>query len=271
MTALTNPLSLTGRVALVTGAAHGVGRATAALMASRGARVVLFDLSEDHVKAVARQLQEDGADVLAVVGDGTSDEDCRRTVALAESTWGRLDILVNSIGPYAPDDDDKGGAGHGADGPIESVTLDAWHRTFRLLIDSTFLMTRAALPLMKHGGWGRIVNLSSMAGVDGNPRGVTYSTAKSALIGMSRSLALQVVGDGILVNCLAPSLIITERIAERYEDPAVMERWRQTSNVPIGRPATAEEAAKTIAYMCSEEMTYSTGYLWDLSGGRSYR
>jgi NAD(P)-dependent dehydrogenase (short-subunit alcohol dehydrogenase family) len=264
-------LRLDGRVALISGAAHGVGRATARVMAGRGAKVALFDLSLEHLNAAASELREAGCDVIAIHGNGTSESDCIDAVARVEREWGRLDILLNSIGPYAPDDDDRGGAGPASDGPLEGVTLDAWRGAFTILIDSTFLLSRAALPLMKQGGWGRIVNLSSMAGVDGNPRSVTYSAVKSAIIGMSRSLALQVAKDGILVNCVAPALIVTERIADRFAEQSVIDEWAKTSNVALARPATLDEAARTIAYMCSEEMTYTTGYVWDLSGGRSYR
>jgi len=224
-----NHYDFDGRVALVTGGASGIGAAAVERLRAGGAEVHIFDLSQgDDVR--------DSAQLNAAV-----------------ERLPRLDVLVCC-------------AGIGGDSlRTEDVSDEEWERVHAINLNGVFYSNRAALPKMKAGGYGRIVNVASIAGKEGNPMAGAYSSSKAAVIGITKSIGKDVVGSGILVNCIAPAVIktpILDQFSQEHID-------FMTSRIPLGRVGEPSEVAALICWLASEEMTFSTGACFDISGGRA--
>ncbi len=219
--------------ALVTGGASGIGAACAQRLLAAGVRVVTAD-------------QASGADRDVDVTDPHSVQ------ALADAV-GPVGILVNSAGVVGPS------------GPLVDTDLDAWRATFAVNVEGTFLMCRAFAPAMVAAGWGRIVNLASIAGKEGNPNLSAYSASKAAVIALTKSLGKELATTGVLVNAVAPGLVTTPMNAET--DPAVLARSQ--SLMPMGRFGRPDEIAELVAWLASEAVSFSTGAVYDASGGRA--
>src|SRR5262245_6542432 len=232
----------TGRVALVTGGGSGIGAATAARLLDAGARVASLDLQE---------IAPDGA--VAIAADVTDSAQVDRAVARAEAELGPLDVLVCSAGV-----------------PGESLrTVDVsdeeWKRVFAINADGVFWCNRAVLPGMVERGYGRIVNVASIAGKEGNPMAAAYSASKAAVIAMTKAIGKDVAGSGVLVNCIAPAVVdtpILDALSPNHIDYMV-------ERIPLGRMGTAVEVAALICWLASEECSFSTGATFDISGGRA--
>jgi 3-oxoacyl-[acyl-carrier protein] reductase len=221
------------RRALVTGGSSGLGAACAARFRADGIEVVTLDLAAD-------------ADIRVDVSDPSAVED-----ALADV--GRVDILLNSAGIVGPNL------------PLAEVTPDDWRRTFDVNVHGLFYVTRAIVPGMVERGWGRIVNIASMAGKDGNPSLAAYSATKAAVIGLTKSLGKELAKTGVLVNAIAPAVIDTPMGAATAPDLLA----RLTSLIPMGRVGRPEEVAALVAWLSSDECSFSTGAVYDISGGRA--
>jgi 2-dehydro-3-deoxy-L-rhamnonate dehydrogenase (NAD+) len=236
-----NRYDFVGRVALVTGGASGIGAATVTRLREGGARVAVFD----------RQ-QADG-DVLAIQGDVSRAADADAAVDRVVDELGGLDVLVNSAGV-----------------PGQSLrTLDVsdeeWERVFAINAHGTFWFCRAAARVMVDRGYGRIVNVASIAGKEGNPQAAAYSGSKAAVIGFTKSIGKDLASTGVLVNCIAPAVIATpilEGITQEHIDYMV-------ERIPLGRLGSPEEVAALVCWVASEEMAFSTGACYDISGGRA--
>lgn len=239
----------TGRTALITGAASGVGLATARLFLEAGARVALLDLKQEQLALAKVEL---GPDVVLCAADVTRSADVDAAVATTEAAFGGLDILVNSAGIA------------GDSLRTLDVTDAEWERVMAINSTGTFYCMRAALRGMVDRGYGRIVNVASVAGKEGNPMAGAYSASKAAVIGMTKSVGKDVAGSGVLVNCVTPAPIDTPMVRGLSDEHVAY----MLSRVPMGRLATVEEAAQLIAYLSSDGMTFSTGAAFDLSGGR---
>jgi NAD(P)-dependent dehydrogenase (short-subunit alcohol dehydrogenase family) len=229
-----------GRVALVTGGASGIGAATAARLRADGAEVAVFD--RDAV---------DG--YLALTGDIASSADVDAAVAKVEAELGRVDILVNSAG--VP----------GASLRTVDVSDEEWRQVFAINANGSFYMCRAVLPGMIERGYGRIVLVASIAGKEGNPMAAAYSASKAAVIAMTKSIGKDVAGSGVLVNCIAPAVIetpILTGLSQQHIDYMV-------ERIPLGRMGRAEEVAALACFLASEELSFSTGAAFDISGGRA--
>jgi 3-oxoacyl-[acyl-carrier protein] reductase len=231
-----------GKVALVTGGASGIGAATVALLRERGAQVASFDL------------QPSGLDgVLPVTGDVTDSRSVDEGVARAERELGPLDAIVCC-------------AGTGGDSLHTADVSDAeWRRVFAINCDGVFFFNRAAARVMVPRGSGRVVNVASIAGKEGNPMAAAYSASKAAVIGMTKSFGKDLADSGVLVNCIAPAVIATpilEQLSQEHIDYMV-------SRIPMGRMGRPEEVAELIAFLASDRMTFSTGATFDISGGRA--
>lgn len=222
-----------GVTALVTGGVSGIGAASAARLRAAGVRVVTADLAE-------------GADERLDITDPAA-------VAALADRLGPVGILVNSAGVVGPS------------GPLVALELDAWRATFRVNVEGTFLMCRAFVPGMVAAGWGRVVNLASIAAKDGNPNQSAYSASKAAVIGLTKSLGKEVATTGVLVNAVAPAAITTPMNA--HTDPAVLERSQRLT--PMGRFGRPEEVAELVGWLCSDAVSFSTGAVYDISGGRA--
>jgi len=243
-------MATAAKTALVTGAARGIGLAIATRLAADGLRVALLDRDGDAVPAAARSV---GGDALALVADVTRARDVDAAVSRVEQEWGRLDVLVNNAGIT------------GRSFPIWELTDEDWQRVIDVDLTSVFLCCRAAVKVMLRQGSGRIVNVASIAGKEGNPTLVPYSTAKAGVIGLTKALAKEVATRGILVNAVAPAVIGTELLKQM--EPATVDLL--VSKIPMGRVGTPEEVAALVAWLASDECTFSTGAVYDLSGGRA--
>jgi 3-oxoacyl-[acyl-carrier protein] reductase len=236
-----NSYDLSGRVALVTGGLSGIGAATVERLRASGAEVAVFDLAAG-----------DG-DVLSVQGDVSSSADAEAAVERVERELGGLDVLINSAG--VPGE---------SLGTLE-VTDEEWERVFAINAHGTFWFCRAAARGMVERGYGRIVNVASVAGKEGNPMAAAYSGSKAAVIGFTKSIGKDLAGTGVLVNCIAPAVIetpILEGISQEHVDYMV-------ERIPLRRTGKPEEVANLICFLASEELSFSTGACFDISGGRA--
>ncbi len=238
------------RTAIVTGAGRGIGRAVAVRLASEGARVLVGDIDKGAAEAVAAEI---GEAARAHHLDVTSPESWDGAVGDVVGAWGRLDILVNNAGI----------AGRSA--PTWELAVDEWHEVVAIDLTGVWLGCRAALPKMIEAGYGRIVNISSIAGKEGNPNAGPYSAAKAGVIGLTKSIAKEVATKGVLVNAVTPAVIATPILEQLTEEHIKY----MMSRIPMGRVGQPEEVAAFIRFLVSEELSFSTGAVFDLSGGRA--
>jgi 2-dehydro-3-deoxy-L-rhamnonate dehydrogenase (NAD+) len=238
-----NEYGFRGRVALVTGGASGIGGATVELLRASGAEVAVFDL------APGGQAQ----DVLTIQGDVTSSADAEAAVQRVESELGGLDVLVCS-------------AGVGGDS-VRAIDMpdEEWRRVFAINCDGTFFFNRAGVRGMAERGYGRVVNVASIAGKEGNPMASAYSASKAAVIGLTKSIAKEVADTGVLVNCIAPAVIDTPILSQLSEEHI----GYMLQKIPLGRVGKPEEVARLIAYLASDDLSFATGACFDISGGRA--
>jgi 2-dehydro-3-deoxy-L-rhamnonate dehydrogenase (NAD+) len=241
---------LEGRTALVTGAARGIGFAIAERLVADGARVLIADLDGAAAKAAAERLGDKGA---ALVADVTRADHVEQLVKEPVARWGRLDIVVNNAGIT------------GRSFPIQDLTDDDWQKVIACDLTSVFLVCRAAVRHMLAAGGGRIVNIASIAGKEGNPTLVPYSSAKAGVIGLTKALAKEVATRNIFVNAVAPAVIGTELLKQM--EPSTVDLL--VSKIPMGRVGTPQEVAALVAWLVSDECSFSTGAVYDLSGGRA--
>jgi 2-dehydro-3-deoxy-L-rhamnonate dehydrogenase (NAD+) len=242
-------MRLEGRTALVTGAARGIGRAITERLIQDGARVAMAD-RDPAVEDVAAKL---GAAAFPLIGDVTKSGDVERMVAAPRERWGRLDVVVNNAGIS------------GRSYPIWELTDDDWREVIACDLTSVFLVCRAAVRLMLAQGGGRIVNIASIAGKEGNPTLVPYSTAKAGVIGLTKAVAKEVATRGIFVNAVAPAVIETDILAQMTKATVDL----LVSKIPMGRVGQPAEVAALVAWLASDECSFSTGAVYDLSGGRA--
>jgi 3-oxoacyl-[acyl-carrier protein] reductase len=231
-----------GRVALVTGGASGIGAATARRLLEEGARVASLDLE-------ARA--PDG--VFGLAGDVASSADVEDAVAAVRVELGHIDILVCSAG--IP----------GASLSTVDVPDEEWKRVLAINADGVFFCNRAVLPSMVERGYGRIVNVSSIAGKEGNPMAAAYSASKAAVIALTKAIGKDVAGSGVLVNCVAPAVIETP-ILDGISNEHVT---YMIDRIPMGRMGEPYEVAALVCWLASEECSFSTGATYDISGGRA--
>ena len=242
---------LNSKVALVTGAASGIGREIAMTFAREGASIVLFDLSSDVIN-VERELKDLGADALSVIGDAKDRSDVVRAVNEAINKFGKIDILVNNVGIY----------------PVKSfleMGEDEWDLVINTNLKSTFLFTRFVAPYMVKQRYGRIINIASIAGtVVGFANAVHYSTSKAAILGFTRALALELAPYGITVNAIAPGYVETPGIM-KIINKELYERIRRAT--PIGRWGRPQDVAYLALFLASDEASFITGALIVIDGG----
>jgi 3-oxoacyl-[acyl-carrier protein] reductase len=243
-------LELTGQTAIVTGAGTGIGEAIAQRLAAAGARVAVADIDGDAAKAAAEKI---GGGAFSLIVDVTRPEQVEAAVAEVIGTAGSLEILVNNAGI----------AGRAA--PIWEQTDKDWLRVMDLNINAPFYTCRAVLPHMRSKGYGRIVNIASIAGKEGNPNMVAYSASKAAIIGLTKSIAKEVATEGICINAVAPAVIRT-KILEQLT-PAQVDYMVQ--RIPMKRTGQPEEVAAVVHFLASRDCSFVTGQCYDVSGGRA--
>ena len=246
-------LELPERVAIVTGAARGIGFAVAERLSRAGARMVVADVDERSALAAVDRLREGGAEAVEAVADVTRPDEVEAMVERAIALFGGLDILVNNAGIT------------GSDAPLSEVTDEDWERVMGLNLTATFYCCRAAISRMRERGAGAVVNVASISGKEGNPNMIPYSVSKAGVICLTKALAKEVVDDGVRVNCVAPAVIETPLLEQL--GPEVIEYM--TSKVPMGRMGRPEEVAAVVHFLASDDASFVTGQCYDASGGRA--
>ncbi len=243
-------MNANSKTALVTGAARGIGLAIASRLAADGARVAVLDIDAKAADAAAKKV---GGGAIALAADVTKAPEVDAAVARVVETWGRLDILVNNAGIT------------GRSFPIWELTDDDWSRVIDADLTSVFFCCRAAIKVMLVQGSGRIINIASIAGKEGNPTLVPYSAAKAGVIGLTKALAKEVCTRGILVHAIAPAVIGTELLQQMEKSTVDL----LVSKIPMGRVGRPDEVAALAAWLASDDCSFTTGAVHDLSGGRA--
>jgi 3-oxoacyl-[acyl-carrier protein] reductase len=237
-----------GRTAVVTGGASGLGKAVARRIVQEGGAVCLWDMSVETLRSAQAEVGTTHVAALDV-------SDHAAVTAAVHDTLrklGRIDILVNSAGVT------------GATAPVQDFPLDSWHRTLSVNLNGVFYACRETVPGMLASGYGRIVNVASVAGKEGNPNASAYSASKAAVIGFTKSLGKELAARGILVNAIAPATFDSPILLQLPQSQVEYMR----SRIPMGRLGGVEESAAMICFMASEECSFTTGAVFDTSGGR---
>jgi NAD(P)-dependent dehydrogenase (short-subunit alcohol dehydrogenase family) len=245
-----NTIDLKGRCAVVTGGAAGIGLAVAQRFAASGARVALWDLDEAAAKAAAASL---GDGHLGVAVDVADEHSVQRATDATAAAFGRIDALVCSAGITGPN----------------TTTWDyppeAWRKVFDVNVHGTFYCNRAVVKKMLERDYGRVINIASIAGKEGNPNASAYSASKAAVIGLTKSIGKETAKTGVRVNCITPAAVKTaifDQMTQQHIDFML-------SKIPMGRFGLVEEIAAMVAWLASEECSFTTGAVFDLSGGRA--
>lgn len=248
MNELTN---ITGQVAVVTGGTAGMGEAAAVRFGAEGAKVAVIGRTPEKGNAVVKRITDAGGEAMFVRAECADEDEVKAGVATILDTWGRADILVNTAGGFidAP--------------PLEEITLDAMHHSYDWNVIAKFLITRELVPVMKANNYGRIVNISSVAGRTAGAGAVEYSTTEAAIIGMTRRLAKELAPHGITINAIAPGLVLTPRVTRHPQD--VLDA--RAKAIPVGRLGRPEELAHAIWYLCTPGAAFTTGAVLDVNGG----
>jgi 3-oxoacyl-[acyl-carrier protein] reductase len=245
---------LTGRVAIITGAGQGIGRVFARAFAASGATAVIAEINESKATAVAKEIAEAGGKALAVKTDVADEGSIAAMIKTVEGQCGRIDILVNNAGIFSTLEMR----------PFDQIPLEEWERVLRVNLTGPFLCARAVLPAMRRAKWGRIVNVASGAVRIGRPNYLHYIATKSALMGMSLSMARELGADNITVNAILPGATFTE-VERKTVTPAQKERIIAMQCVP--RAETPDDLVGAVLFLASNASAFVTGQSINLDGG----
>ncbi|MBI3698950.1 MAG: SDR family oxidoreductase [Afipia sp.] len=243
-----NKIDLNGRFAVVTGGAQGFGRAITERFVSSGAKVVIWDFDETLAQKTAKEV---GATALKVDAADPASVDAATAATL--KAFGRIDILVNNAGIA------------GVNKPVTDLSFEEWRQVMRINLDGPFICCKAVVPSMKKNNYGRIVNIASIAGKEGNPNASHYSASKAGVIALTKSLGKELAGTDIAVNAVTPAAAKTaifDQMTQQHIDFML-------SKIPRARFLKVEELASLVTWMASEECLYTTGAVFDISGGRA--
>jgi 2-dehydro-3-deoxy-L-rhamnonate dehydrogenase (NAD+) len=247
-----NQIDLKGRTAIVTGGARGIGFAAAQRLLASGASLVLWDIDAAALEEAVASLKQSGR-VHAAVVDVTDEASIASAVDALINQTGKIDVLINNAGIA------------GGNGPLWQLEPAVWRRVVEVNLIGPYLVCRAVVPHMMAAGYGRIVNIASIAGKEGNPNASHYSASKAGLIALTKSLGKELATAGVLVNCLAPAAARTGMFLQMSQEHIDYMR----SKIPMNRLLEVDELAALIAWLSSEECSFSTGAVFDISGGRA--
>jgi 3-oxoacyl-[acyl-carrier protein] reductase len=247
-----NVIDLNNRTAIVTGGARGIGLAIAQRLLASGAKVMLWDLDGAALDQAAAALQA-GSRVHTAIVDVTDEAAIGRAVGSAIRAFGKIDILINNAGIT------------GGNAPLWELAPDVWRRVIEVNLVAPYLVCRAVVPAMVAAGYGRIINIASIAGKEGNPNASHYSASKAGLIALTKSLGKELATTGVLVNAVTPAAAKTELFAQMKQEHIDY----MLSKIPMNRFVEVEEIAALVAWLASEDCSFSTGAVFDISGGRA--
>jgi 2-dehydro-3-deoxy-L-rhamnonate dehydrogenase (NAD+) len=248
----TNFFKMDGKVGVVTGGGQGIGEAICRRLAGAGAKVGVFDMNGDSAQRVARDIGG-----VPLVGDLTKEADLERVFAEVVRSAGPVDVLVNNAGVASR---------KGRDVPVWESVREDWEFVFNINVVGLVLCCRAVLPSMIERRYGRIVNIASIAGKEGNPKMAPYSASKAAVIALTKSLSKELVGKGdICVNSVSPAVIQTPILDQLDQAQINM----MLSKIPLGRTGKPEEVAALVHFLSSADCSFTTGFCFDISGGRA--
>jgi len=245
-----NKIDLTGRCAVVTGGAQGFGRAITERFVASGAKVAIWDFDQPLADKTAKEI---GPAVTALEVDVTSVEAVEAATAATLKAFGRIDILVNNAGIA------------GVNKPVADLSYDEWRQVMKINLDGPFICCKAIVPTMVKQNYGRIVNIASIAGKEGNPNASHYSASKAGVIALTKSLGKELAGTDVAVNAVTPAAAKTaifDQMTQQHIDFML-------SKIPRGRFLKVDELASLVAWVASEECLYTTGAVFDISGGRA--
>jgi NAD(P)-dependent dehydrogenase (short-subunit alcohol dehydrogenase family) len=245
-------VDLSGKTALVTGGSKGLGKAMAVALAGAGARVILVSRNLDQLKEAAAEVRASGSEALAFQADVTDEQQVLQLEKDVSGAAGRIQILINN-------------AGINIRKQVTEFTLDEWRRVLDTNLTSVFLMCRLFVPHMKGTGYGRIINMTSIMSWISMPGRAAYSASKAGLLGMTRTLALELAPDGITANGISPGPFATEMNLPVMQNPEVNQQF--TSRIPVGRWGKVEEVGQLALYLCSEHAAFITGTDILIDGG----
>jgi 3-oxoacyl-[acyl-carrier protein] reductase len=253
-------VDIDGKVALVTGGANGIGRAIAQALAANGASVAIVDIDAAGATLTAAQIGDDGGACQGLAGDVGDAASMQAAVDAIVSRWGRIDILVNNAGINTS----------GGRVPIDAYSDEDWHRILRVDLTGVFVTSRIVVPLMRRGGGGRIVNIGSIAGLVPLRLQSAFVAAKAGVVNLTRSMALELGPDNILVNCVAPGSTLTKGTEALFygKDGAYTEKAASLlAHIPLGRPGTTAEIAHAVLFLAAPEASYVNGAVLPVDGG----
>jgi 3-oxoacyl-[acyl-carrier protein] reductase len=238
------------RCAVVTGGGSGIGLAISERLIAEGARLAVWDMDSARLQDLKHRF---GSEVVTVIADISKLDDVERAARESIDALGKIDILVANAGITGPN------------APTWEYPVDAWKRVIEINVNGTFFCSRTLVPHMLSRGYGRIVNVASISGKEGNPNAPAYSASKAAVIALTKSLGKELATSGIIVNCVTPAAVRTP-IFEQMTEQHIQ---YMLSRIPMGRFGTAQEIASLVSWLASEECSFSTAAVFDISGGRA--